>query len=282
MRFSDLLRLLRVEQWYKNSVIFIAIIFSFNLFHPELILLSFFGFLSLCLISSSNYIINDVKDINKDKHHPEKKNRPLASGRINPITAILISIILFNLSLLIAYSLSPMFLCSVLLLFIVSQLYTFFIRNIAFLDLIFISINFVIRAVSGSFITDTPISPWVILCTFFISVFLVSQKRSVEFSLKNIGKYRSSLKEIDKSIFTTLSALSVTCVFVFFAIYSIFFKASILLTLPISLYITLEFMNSLNNCPEKIRNPERFLFQKKIILSLLSWLLILLVTLYCF
>ena len=164
------LKLLRVEQWYKNLVIFIPLIFSFNLFNLNLFILSFFGFISLCFISSSYYIINDIKDIEKDKYHPEKKNRPLASGKINKPFALLISVILFVDAILIAYSLSLYFLGAVLVLFMFSQAYNFGLRNIIFLDIILISTNFVIRAISGIFIIDTPVSYWVILTTFLISM----------------------------------------------------------------------------------------------------------------
>ena len=145
MHLRDFLKLLRVEQWYKNVVIFIPIIFSFNLFNPGLFFLTILGLVSLCFISSSYYIINDIVDLEKDKNHPEKKNRPLASGRINIFLGLFISLVFLNLSLVLAYFLSPFFLLAVLSLFVVSNFYNFYIRNIAFLDIIFISVNFVIR-----------------------------------------------------------------------------------------------------------------------------------------
>ncbi len=274
----ELIKLLRVKQWYKNLIIYISLVFSFNLFNLELFILTTPGFISLCLISSSYYIINDIIDIDKDKNHPEKKNRPLASGKISPLVALIISLVLFNLSILIAYKLSNTFLLSVLALYILSQAYTFIIKKIPFLDVITISTNFVIRAVSGTFIINEPVSGWVILCTFFLSMFLVSTKRSMELDYK---KYRPNYSQSDKETFNILSTLSITSVFIFFSIYSILTnKPLLLLSLPVALYIISNFFRKTKTEPEKIRNPEKFILSKENIISLAIWLLIIIIAFY--
>ncbi len=281
--FKDFLRLLRVEQWYKNIIIFISIIFTSNLFNQKMLFLTLLGFISLCFISSSSYIINDILDREKDKNHPEKKNRPIASGKIKKSGAITVSLLLFIASILIACNLSFLFLYSVLGLFILSQIYSLYIRSIAFLDIIFISFNFIIRAISGAFIIEKgfPISFWVVLCTFFLSMFLVSLKRSLEIDLKDAKKYRPSFKERDKKTLEILSIVAITCVFIFFCIYSILFeKPYLLISVPIALYIILMFFQGFYNCPEKIRNPEKFIFQKKIITAIILWILTIIIGFY--
>ncbi|MBU0894631.1 MAG: UbiA prenyltransferase family protein [Nanoarchaeota archaeon] len=281
LQIKDSLRLLRVEQWYKNLIIFISLIFSLNLFNKEFFFLTILGFISLCFISSSYYIINDLLDIKKDQNHPEKNTRPIASGKIKKNPAIITSVVLFVLSLLIASFLGGLFLYSILLLFILSQIYNLDIRNIPYLDIIFISLNFVIRAVSGTFIIKSPVSIWVILITFFLSIFLVSSKRSLEIMMKGIKKYRPNFTSSDKKILEILSIISIACVFVFFSIYSVLnFKPTLLLSVPIALYIVIMFFQNLYNSPEKIRNPEKFIFDKKIILALLFWLIIIIFSFY--
>lgn len=283
MKGSDLLKLLRVKQWYKNSVIFISIIFSFNLFNKNLILLSFFGFISLCFISSSFYIINDIVDRKKDRHHPEKKDRPIASKKIGIPLALVSSFVLFGASLLIAYNLSVFFLYSILALFILSLIYSCCVRKILFLDIIFISINFVIRAVSGTFIIDYPVSFWVILSTFFISVFLVSGKRIAELDLAQIGEYRSVYDKSSRKALEYLMILSLTNVFVFFSIYSILTeRPALLISLPLALYIAISFFNEIYKNPFLIRNPEKFISKDKNLLAILIWLVILIDALYLF
>jgi len=276
----EIIKLLRVKQWYKNIIIYISILFSFNLFNGNLLFSTTLGFISLCLISSSYYIINDIIDLEKDKNHPEKKNRPLASGKIKPPTALIISFLLFNISLIIAYSLSIRFLISILLLYLLSQAYTFFIKKIAFLDIITISTNFVIRAISGTFIINEPVSWWVILCTFFLSIFLVSAKRSLELNYK---KYREGYLDSDTEVLNLLSTLSITSVFIFFSIYSILTnKPLLLISLPIALYIISNFLRKSKTEPEKIRNPEKFILSKENLIALIIWFIVIITTFYLF
>ena len=281
LKIKDWAKLLRISQWYKNVVIFISIIFSFNLLNLNLLILTIFGFIALCLISSSAYIINDLADIEKDKHHPEKKKRPLPSGKIKKTSAFTIAITLFLISTIISAFLSLIFLACVLALFILSLTYTAHIRNKAYLDLLLISINFVIRAVSGNFIINSEISYWVILCTFFISTFLVSSKRLTELNLKNIKEYRPSYSKNDKSVLEFLIIMSVTCVFVFFAIYCILNNVEkLLISIPIALYIVIMFLREIYLNPKNIRNPEKFIFKEKILISITLWLMIILWSFY--
>lgn len=280
---KDLFRLLRVEQWYKNAVVFIPLIFSFNLFNLSLLLLTLAGFVALCLTSSSYYIINDLHDIEKDKNHPEKKNRPIASGRISKSLAILVSILSICLGVFIAAILSVKFLAFVVLLFLVAMLYTFHLRNVAFADILTISVNFVIRTVSGIFIVKVPISYWVILCIFFMAMFLVSMKRSSEINLSQIGRYRPNFSKADKEVLNFLATISIACVFIFFSVYSILFeRPALLLSIPPALYIAILFFHNLYASPEKVRNPEKFIFDKKTLPVFLLWLIILVTTFYLF
>jgi len=222
-----------------------------------------------------------VADFKKDKYHPEKKKRPIASEKISRFEAITISIALFAISLTLASLLSVYFLYSVLALFVLSQLYNFYFREIAFLDIIIISINFVIRAVSGAFILNEKISYWVILLTFFISVFLVSGKRELEVKIKDIKRYRSCFDESDIDTLSALSSISIAVTIVFFSIYSILYqREGLLLSLPIALYIMISYIHYKKIKPEEIRNPENFVFDKKILLSILLWAIIVIIVLY--
>lgn len=277
---KDFLELLRVKQWYKNVIIFIPLVFSGNFFNFEYILLTFIGFISLSLISSSYYIINDIKDIKKDEHHPEKKNRPITSGKISKGKAIFISSILFMASLVIAYFLSVYFLYMVIGLFFVSQFYTFYARDIIFLDIIIISINFVIRAISGSFLIEVDISPWIILSTFFISIFLVSGKREMEIGMKNFKNYRNHFNKNDKETLKVMEIISASSVIIFFSIYSILYeKYTLLISLPIAFYIIISYLHTKKICPEKIRNPEKFIFDLKNLIFLFIWFIIIITSL---
>ncbi len=281
LKLRSFIELLRVSQWYKNLLIFIPLIFSLNFFNFKLFIITLLGFFSLSFMSSSYYIINDLKDIEKDRHHPEKKKRPIASGRISKILAFLISLFLFFNSVFLALLLSLNFFFFILLLFISSQLYIFYLRNIAFFDIIIISVNFIIRTVSGSFLLNVSVPYFLVLCAFFLSIFLVSGKRISETDIKELERYRPSLEKQHRDTLTLMATISVASVIIFFSIYSILIsKPSLLITLPISFYLILLYFNSVYHQPEKIRNPERFILDKKILLSLVSWMVLLLVSLY--
>src|SRR3989344_5214732 len=145
------LNLIRVHQWYKNVVVFFALFFSGNVFNPHLLLLSILGFFSLSCISSVGYLVNDFMDVKQDRLHPEKRNRPLASGKISNTQALLLGFILLVGGLSLGYFINVAFLYSVLALFLLMQIYTFFLKHIVFADVLTIATLFVIRAISGAF-----------------------------------------------------------------------------------------------------------------------------------
>ncbi len=279
--FRDLLRLIRLKQWYKNTVIFVPLIFSAKFFDQSSLLLILLGFLSLGLFSSSSYILNDFRDVEKDKKHPEKKLRPLASGRISKTLALIISIAFFICGGVLALFLSEGFFYSAMALFALSQLYTLFLREIIFLDIIVISLNFVIRAVSGIFLIGTDISYWIILSTFFLSVLLVSGKRISELNMENLKTYRRAYNKNDFQVLNLLCILSVSSVVIFFCIYSILFnKTVLLLSLPIAIYLLLLFLREVYLGSEKARNPEKFVLEPKIILGIILWAIVIVLALY--
>lgn len=279
-RIKDYLNLFRVKQFYKNLVIFIALIFTIPSITLSNVISALLGFIVLCFITASYYIINDIHDIEKDKNHPEKKNRPIALGKISINFALLISSILAFLGLFFSFLLSPPFFYSMLALFLLSNLYTFYLREIKILDVITISVNFVIRAIGGIFVIGAALSPWIILSTFFLSIFLVSMKRIAELSILSSNKYRNYSNVSQKSLYA-IAIFAITCVFVFFCVYSILYsKIFLLFSLPISIYLVYLFMGFLNNSPEKVRNPENFVLDKKVIISLIIWGLLIILALF--
>src|SRR3989338_6190822 len=169
-------QLFRMQQWYKNILVFLPLVFAGLLLDPKSIILTFLGFLSLCLMSSTNYILNDIIDKEKDKAHPEKKGRPLA-------LAVFLAILLATLSLILSSFLSEIFFVLLLIFFFLTQLSSLYFKEEIFADIIFISTNFVIRAMAGSFILDIRLSPWLIICTFFLSLFIAVGKRKADLSL---------------------------------------------------------------------------------------------------
>ena len=153
---STIINILRIRQWYKNIVIFLPIIFAIQFTNTSLLVSTFIGFFALCFISSANYIINDIIDRNRDRIHPEKKNRPIASGRVSIANAIILCIIMLFFGFYLGSTLSLMFIVLEISLFILTTLYSLFLKNEPFVDVLIISINFTIRAIAGTYVTINP------------------------------------------------------------------------------------------------------------------------------
>lgn len=273
-KIHEYIKLIRVHQWYKNLVIFFPIFFAgkiFDLLSLELITI---GFLALCLISSTNYILNDIIDLKKDRLHPEKKIRPLASGKINIVEGIITGIILFIASLIIAYNLNLTFFILVLLLFVSTTLYSIWLKHEPIIDILLISTNFVIRAISGAYIISVFVSPWLIVCPFFIALFLAVNKRKGDWSvLKSTTlKHKPVLKYYTPDIINSLTITSITCFIIAYSLYAFSRTEALLVTLPFAIYtIYRYYLLSITNS-KMARNPEKEIFtDKKIIIAILLW-----------
>ena len=168
---------MRPHQWSKNLIVFAGLIFSRNLFDPDPLLKSFGAFLVFCLISGSIYLLNDVIDLKRDRLHPEASRRPLASGRISKYTALAAVAVIIPLSLVFAVLIDPgFFVCAVLYLLLFS-IYSWRLKRIVILDVLLVSAGFVLRAVAGAVAVRVPISPWLLVCTMLLALFLILGKR---------------------------------------------------------------------------------------------------------
>lgn len=185
-KLKDYFQSLRPSEWYKNLLIPAVGIFSFQFFNISVYLYLFLGFLCACGISSVNYIINDLKDYEQDKLHPKKKIRPIASGTIAKKIAIIIACILLPISLICSLLVSFWFFICMLILFLLSQLYTFYLKQIIIVDVLTISINFILRGIAGLFIIISLVSTWQLpevwsfWALFILALFLALIKRKVD------------------------------------------------------------------------------------------------------
>lgn len=178
------LQLLRIKHWVKNAFLFIPAFFSgelFSLIFSKNLLL---GFLAFCLNASCIYIINDYRDIEADKIHPEKKNRPLASGKIKKNQALSILLILFTISVLIGFYVGLKFLFILGLYFILNLAYSFGLKKIAILDIFIVAAGFVLRIKAGGVITIIPISQWLMVMVFLLALFIAVAKRRDDVLIK--------------------------------------------------------------------------------------------------
>ncbi|MBN1645152.1 UbiA prenyltransferase family protein [Candidatus Woesearchaeota archaeon] len=276
-------RLLRTGQWYKNLLIFLPILFSGNLFSIEGIILTFVGFFSLCFVSSSNYIINDILDIRKDQQHSEKKRRPLASGKIKIWQAVIVFSVVFAIGISLAGFLNEYFFLCALALFVLTSAYSFILKKEAFLDIIIIGINFVIRASSGAFIINVKISPWLIIGVFFLSLFLSASKRRADLSFlgKKAKEHKSSLRGYSNEITNALMIIATTLLILSYTFYSFLSEHSYLIfTLPFALYLIFRYFALVYSGSVIARRPEKVFSDLRMIIGMLSWITVTLIILY--
>ena len=283
MKFKDYLNLMRVRQWYKNLVIFLAIFFSGNLLQVEPIYLSILGFIALCLISSGNYVFNDIADIEKDKKHPEKKNRPLAAEKIEPTPAVILGLFLFLLGISLSVWLGKYFLATVIALIVLTKIYTYFLKKIVFADIVTIATLFVLRAISGAQVINVKISPWLILCPFFLSLFLSIGKRYSDLDLlKNkASATRETLKDYNKELTNSLMIISTTLLIISYALYSFLSEhQNLLYTLPFALFVIFRYYYLIMQGSIIARQPEKVITDKSVIIGTLLWVIITAILIY--
>ena len=223
------LKLLRVEQWVKNFFVFAPLFFSGNITNIDLLIKSLFAFAVFSLAASTVYILNDYSDIESDKKHPEKRNRPLASGAISKPTAITILSVLmiscialiiftqyyFNLSVLnikiflLQFNLWKLA-TIIAVYFFMNLAYTFKLKHVAIVDITIIAIGFVLRVLAGGYATGILISQWAILLTFVLALVLAIGKRRGELINAQVsGKTRKALDGYNVQ-FADI-ALSISC-----------------------------------------------------------------------
>ncbi len=164
-------------------MVFAGLIFSQNLGNPDLILETLAGFALFCLLSSGVYIFNDIMDLESDRKHPSKSSRPIASGKINKATAVIMFVLLALVALVLSFWLSPIFALTALAYFVLNVLYSVYLKNVVIIDVMCIAAGFVIRAVAGAVLIGVEISAWLIVCTTLLALFLSFGKRRHELML---------------------------------------------------------------------------------------------------
>lgn len=189
---------MRPKQWTKNVFVWAALIFDGKLFDPTYFSHTLLTFLLFCLVSSVVYTINDVADIKKDRQHPEKRNRPLASGALRPRNALIGAALLFALTVPGALWLGGGLALTLYGYLAVMIAYSFWLKNIVIVDVLTIAAGFVLRVAAGAIVVDAArFSPWIYVCMALLALFLALGKRRQEIVLlqENAGNTRAILQE---------------------------------------------------------------------------------------
>jgi 4-hydroxybenzoate polyprenyltransferase len=273
---------MRPKQWYKNLVIFIGIVFSLNLLNFNLWINVILAFVAFCLLSGSIYIINDYLDIEKDINHPKKCKRPLASGRLKSSHALLFSIIFTIVAFSMTYAVNKSLFLISLVFFMLLLLYSIYLKNVIIVDILVISVGFVLRAVAGSLAIAVLVSPWLIICTFLLALFLAIGKRKHEIILlkDKAGTHRKILDGYSDDMLNQMTTITTAVLIMSYSLYT-FFTQNIymMITIPLAFYGIFRYMFLIQS-KDMGGEPEMLFKDKGMIFSIIIWIVLVIGILY--
>jgi 4-hydroxybenzoate polyprenyltransferase len=279
--FGDFVRLMRPTQWSKNAVVFAALIFSKHLFDGESVLLVCIAFAVFCLMASGAYVMNDLRDCDRDRQHPIKKLRPLPSGRVRRGSAVALSSVLMVAGVAAALSLGGGFALLAVLYLALQFAYTFFLKEVVILDVMSIAAGFVIRAVAGGVVIDVPVSPWLIICTFLLMLFLGFSKRRHELTLLEgrATDHRASLREYSPYFLDQMISVVTASTVVAYAIYTVSPEVReklgterLYLTIPFVLFGIFRYLYLVHQREEGGNPTQLLLTDRPLLADVLLWL----------
>ena len=283
-KLKGFIQLLRPKQWIKNLFLFAALLFSRNIDKPPYIIAAVYAFLCFCITSSTVYIFNDMLDIEKDRNHPRKMKRPLAAGIISKDEALAVMAVMLPASLVLSFGLNSSFGMIVLIYLLNNLLYTLYVKHLVILDVMSIALGFILRVAGGALAIGVLISPWLLLCTFLLALFLGFSKRRNELQVLQSDAHSHrmilehySLDFIDNMLsIITASTLISYSLYTFFASEDKYSMVTILFVLyGIFRYQYLIYNRKLGESPE-----EMILTDKPLLINILLWILTSIVILY--
>lgn len=269
-QLTYILKTMRPRQWAKNVFIFAALVFDGQLSNPQSLLETMIAFLLFCLASSLVYIVNDLVDIESDRQHPDKRNRPLPSGQLTIKNAVIAAVVLFLLVFPAAFVLSPAFGWIISSYFVLMVMYSLWLKHIPLIDVLVIAAGFVIRVTAGLVIIVTKrFSPWLFVATTFLALFIGLGKRRAEIQLLEAiaGTHRKvldgySLELLDQLLTIVLSTTLMTyCLYTFSAEITPG-NHSMMLTIPFVIYGLFRYLyliriKNIGGAPEEIVLTDR-------------------------
>ena len=282
MNLSSIIKLLRPHQYIKNLFIFLPLFFAMKITDTGLLTNAIIAFIAFSLTASAVYILNDYHDIEEDKQHPKKKNRPLASGAITKSQAFIIMSILFVVGFSLMASLSLKATAILAAYVLMNIAYSLYLKHIAILDVTIIAIGFVLRLFIGSAATDIPLSMWIVIMTFLLALFMALAKRrdDVLIYMDTGKKMRKVIDGYNLQFLDTAMAIMASVVIVSYTMYTTsaeviarmhsehLYLTALFVILGIMRYLQIALVIKDSGSPTKIVLKDRFMQ-----LTLLGWII---------
>lgn len=293
----DLLKLIRPHQWLKNLFIFLPIFFGGKLLDYDNLFYCTIAFFSYSFACSSIYCLNDILDRKADALHPKKKFRPIASGRISVSSAYIMVVLLIILSICILFSIKPFINYNRLLItlaiigfyYLLNIFYCLYLKHIAVIDVMVISVGFVLRILVGGTITNIPLSHWIIIMTFLLALFLAFAKRRDDVLLyKETGKKpRPNIERYNETFLNQVITIIIAVILVAYLLYCVspevmqrmnssnVYITTVFVLLGLLRYLQITIVDEKSGSPTKVLMKDLFLQ-----LSIIGWIISFLIILY--
>ena len=282
MNIAVLIKLMRPHQYIKNLFIFLPLFFALKITDTALLTNAVIAFIAFSLTASAIYILNDYHDIEEDRQHPKKKNRPLASGEIGKTQAIVIMAVLAVSGFLLMATLS-LSAVGILAAYVVMNIaYSFYLKHVAIVDVTIIAIGFVLRLFIGSAITGITLSMWIVIMTFLLALFMALAKRrdDVLIFMETGKKMRKVIDGYNLQFLDTAMAIMASVVIVAYTIYTTssevverfhtqyLYLTSLFVILGIMRYLQIAFVHLDSGSPTRIVLKDRFMQ-----LTIIAWVI---------
>lgn len=273
--------LLRIPQWIKNSFLFIPLFFAGELFDTDKLIQVVIAFASFSLVASAIYILNDIRDVESDRRHPEKKFRPIAAGKVRVSVAWIVMLLCGVTGFSIAFWLNQEFAWILTAYFLMNLAYSFGLKRVAILDLMIVATGFVFRVIAGGLAAEVFISHWLISMIFLLSLFIVLAKRRddiLEYNRSGVA-LRTSIENYNldfiMSVLTMLSGIIIVAYLMYtlspevtvrFGTDHLYFT-TVFVIAGVMRYIQITLVENKSGSPTRILYSDRFIH-----VTLLGWI----------
>jgi len=284
-----LLESTRPRQWIKNLLIFAALLFAKKLTDPVRLAHAVLAFVLFCAVSGGVYLFNDMLDRERDRLHPIKARRPLASGRLPMNVALPATLVLLTAAIAASFSLSLPFGATALVYLLINIAYSFWLKEVVILDVMFVGFGFVLRALAGAVAIDVEISPWLILCTILLSLFLAFCKRrqELEMLVEEAGGHRLALREYSVGFLDQMISIVTAATVVCYSFYTISPEVEqklgtryLFLTIPLVLYGIFRYLYLVHRRGQGGSPAAALLTDRPLLICVALWTVVVCVILY--
>ena len=281
---SSYLRLVRPKQWTKNGFVLAGVVFAEKAFSTTQVVYALLAFAVFCVLSGAVYAANDVLDVEEDRKHPLKRFRPVASGAISPRSALAFSAVLTMAALAVGFLVLPVGVGMAGIAYLVLQVfYTTILKHTAILDVMSISAGFVIRALAGVAAVGVAISPWLIVCTGLLTLFLGFSKRRHELAVLGdiASTHRKNLREYSVELLDEMMNIMVSATIIAYTMYTFFAHQDrwMMASIPFVVYGVFRYMLLVHR--DGGGNPDTLLLRDRPLqITLLLWIAVVMTVIY--